>query len=311
MFEAMDHILLDREFHLEVQVGDQWKGVHVQNQSSGDGAELVRHSGPGNRIKFTKSTEVHDGYHILVDVGGTWKGVHVQNQSADDNARLVRHSGDGNIFRIVKNAQGTYNILVQAHSNYTEWKGIHISSQRGDDGTPLIRHRHDGNAFRFQEIVAETASGDENALDRELLHSEFRLGVEVADEWKGVHVQNQSRNDGAQLVRHSGPGNRVKFVKSTIVPDGYHMLIEVGGEWKGVHVQNQSTYDHAAMIRHSGNGNIFRIVKRADGTYNLLVQVDFDYTEWKGLHVTSQHTEDTTPLIRDRGEGNAFRLEKV
>ncbi len=91
----------------------------------------------------------------------------------------------------------------------------------------------------------------------------------------------------------------------------FHLEVQVGDQWKGVHVHNQSTYDHAAMIRHSGNGNIFKIVKRADGTYNLLVQVDFDYTEWKGIHVTSQHTEDTTPLIRDRGEGNAFRLEKV
>lgn len=97
MFEAMDAQLIDREFHLEVQVGDQWKGVHVQNQSQGDGAELVRHSRQGNRVKFTKSTEVPDGYHILVEVAGSWKGVHVQNQSADDNARLVRHAGDGNV----------------------------------------------------------------------------------------------------------------------------------------------------------------------------------------------------------------------
>jgi catechol 2,3-dioxygenase-like lactoylglutathione lyase family enzyme len=313
MFEAMDVQLLGREFYLKVQVGDQWKGVHVHNQSQGDGAELIRHSGNGNRVKFIKSTQVPDGYHILVEVGGAWKGVHVHNQSADDNARLIRHSGDGNVFRFVKNAQGTYNLLVQAHLNYTEWKGVHVNCGSHNDGTPLIRYRDTGHAFQFQEIASPDAAvqTEANELDRKLLTGEFHLSVQVGDEWKGVHVQNQSRHDGAQLVRHHGPGNRVKFVKSTVVPDGYHLLMKVGNEWKGIHVHEQSPYDHTSMVRHEGNGNIFKVVPKADGKYNLMVQVDLDYVDWKGIHVTSQHAEDNVPLIRDQGEGNVFRIEKA
>lgn len=312
MFEEMDHKLLGREFNIEVQVGDEWKGVHVQNQSRDNGAKLIRHSGLGNRVKFIKSTEVPDGYHLMVDVSGEWTGVHIQNQSADDNAEMIRHSGNGNVFRILKNAKGTYNILVQASDNYVEWKGLHIASQRSDNGAQLIRHRGNGNEFRLQEIVSESSvSSGENDVARELLEGEYRVEVAVGGEWKGVHIQNQSRSDGAQLVRRYGAGNRVKFVKSTVVPGGCHMLIEVGGIWKGVSVQNQSLDDHASMIRRSGNGNIFKIVKNADGTYQLLVQVDFDYVDWRGVHVTSQHEEDGVPLVRHRGEGNLFRFNKV
>ncbi len=135
-----------------------------------------------------------------------------------------------------------------------------------------------------------------------------RLEVEVAGVWKEVHIQNQSTANYAQLMRSSGKGNRVRFVKSPQVPDGYNILVEVQGGWKGIHVENQSADDSTNLIRHDGDGNVFKIVQNDSGSVNLLVQAYLNYNEWKGVHVYHQQGDDNTRLIRHRGNGNNFRI---
>lgn len=135
--------------HLEVAVGGEWKGIHVHNQSANDGTGLVRHAGVGNRVKFTRHPDLPDAHQLLVEAQGAWKGTHVHQQSADDYAAIIRHNGGGNAFKIVQNDHGTFYLLVNAGTNYTEWKGIHVNQQRKDDNTGLIRHRGNGNEFRL------------------------------------------------------------------------------------------------------------------------------------------------------------------
>jgi len=135
--------------HLEVAVGGEWKGVHVHNQSANDGTGLVRHAGAGNRVKFTRHPDLADAHQLAVEVQGSWKGTHVHNQSSADYAGIIRHNGAGNAFKIVKTDRGTFYLLVNAGTNYTEWKGIHVNQQRTDDNTGLIRHHGNGNEFRL------------------------------------------------------------------------------------------------------------------------------------------------------------------
>lgn len=87
----------DRPFHLLVDVGGTFRGVHILNQSGDDNAKLIRHSGLGNRIRLgARGADAQ----LEVEVGNSWKSVHVHNQSDGDDTNLVRHSGDGAPIRL-------------------------------------------------------------------------------------------------------------------------------------------------------------------------------------------------------------------
>lgn len=135
------------DLHLLVEVGGVFKGLHVRDQSTANGANVIRHRGLGNVIRLTPAPEVEGAWRLSIGIDGVFAGLHVLNQSGGDNVTLIRHSGDGNLVRIVKNNDGTIHLLVRVNGDGTEWRGVHIQSQRGDDGTPLIRHQGNGNAF--------------------------------------------------------------------------------------------------------------------------------------------------------------------
>lgn len=286
-------------FHLLIEVGGTWRGLHVENQSGGDNARLIRHTGVGNRCKLVPSGAVADGHNLLVEVGEEWKGTHVQNQSSADGARLIRHSGAGNTVRLVDRGNGTHNFLVQAGDDTTSWKGLHVDQQNNSNGASLIRHSGDGNALLLM-------TPDLN--DHPDASVEYHLLVLVDGIWKGVHVLNQSTSNGAGLIRHSGLGNAFRFTPTSAVFSGYHISVDVGGQSTGVHVHNQSSADGADLIRHVGDGNVFRLVHKDDGTYRLLVAVGHNLNDWKGVHVQSQSDSDGARLIRHSGDGNAFLL---
>jgi len=130
--------------------------------------------------------------------------------------------------------------------------------------------------------------------------------VKVGDSWKGIHVENQSNNDYARLIRHQGNGNLFRFY--AVDSENSYVNVQVGTEWKGIHVENQSNNDYASLIRHQGNGNLFRFSVADGGNYYISVQVG---TEWKGIHVENQSNNDYVRLIRHRGNGNLFQIQKT
>ncbi|MFM6321483.1 MAG: LamG-like jellyroll fold domain-containing protein [Microcystis panniformis] len=130
--------------------------------------------------------------------------------------------------------------------------------------------------------------------------------VKVGDSWKGIHVENQSNNDHARLIRHQGNGNLFRFY--AVDSENSYVNVQVGTEWKGIHVENQSNNDYASLIRHQGNGNLFRFSVADGGNYYISVQVE---TEWKGIHVENQSNNDYVRLIRHQGNGNLFQIQKT
>ncbi|MCA2665541.1 MAG: hypothetical protein IM486_22235 [Microcystis sp. M114S2] len=130
--------------------------------------------------------------------------------------------------------------------------------------------------------------------------------VKVGDSWKGIHVENQSNNDYARLIRHQGNGNLFRFY--AVDSENSYVNVQVGTEWKGIHVENQSNNDYASLIRHQGNGNLFRFSVADGGNYYISVQVG---TEWKGIHVENQSNNDYARLIRHQGNGNLFQIQKT
>ncbi len=130
--------------------------------------------------------------------------------------------------------------------------------------------------------------------------------VKVGDSWKGIHVENQSNNDYARLIRHQGNGNLFRFY--AVDSENSYVNVQVGTEWKGIHVEKQSNNDYARLIRHRGNGNLFRFSVVDGGNYYISVQVG---TEWKGIHVEKQSNNDHARLIRHQGNGNLFQIQKT
>ncbi|GBE74732.1 hypothetical protein myaer87_19590 [Microcystis aeruginosa NIES-87] len=130
--------------------------------------------------------------------------------------------------------------------------------------------------------------------------------VKVGDSWKGIHVENQSNNDHARLIRHQGNGNLFRFY--AVDSENSYVNVQVGTEWKGIHVENQSNNDYASLIRHQGNGNLFRFSVADGGNYYISVQVG---TVWKGIHVENQSNNDYVRLIRHQGNGNLFQIQKT
>ncbi|MCA2720029.1 LamG-like jellyroll fold domain-containing protein [Microcystis sp. M169S2] len=130
--------------------------------------------------------------------------------------------------------------------------------------------------------------------------------VKVGDSWKGIHVENQSNNDHARLIRHQGNGNLFRFY--AVESENSYVNVQVGTEWKGIHVENQSNNDYASLIRHQGNGNLFRFSVADGGNYYISVQVG---TVWKGIHVENQSNNDYVRLIRHQGNGNLFQIQKT
>ncbi|MFO0051537.1 MAG: LamG-like jellyroll fold domain-containing protein, partial [Dolichospermum sp.] len=130
--------------------------------------------------------------------------------------------------------------------------------------------------------------------------------VKVGDSWKGIHVEKQSNDDYAGLIRHQGNGNLFRFY--AVDSENSYVNVQVGTEWKGIHVEKQSNNDYARLIRHRGNGNLFRFSVVDGGKYYISVQVG---TEWKGIHVEKQSNNDHARLIRHQGNGNLFQIQKT
>ena len=130
--------------------------------------------------------------------------------------------------------------------------------------------------------------------------------VKVGDSWKGIHVEKQSNDDYAGLIRHQGNGNLFRFY--AVDSENSYVNVQVGTEWKGIHVEKQSNNDYARLIRHRGNGNLFRFSVVDGGNYYISVQVG---TEWKGIHVEKQSNNDHARLIRHQGNGNLFQIQKT
>ena len=133
---------LNYECYLSVEVGNSWKGVHVEKQSNDDYTQLIRHSGTGNLFRFRRDGDQNLA-NLEVKVGSSWKGVHVEKQSNDDYTPLVRHSGTGNLFKLQKQSDYYY-LQVKVGSS---WKGVHVEKQSNNDYTPLVRHSGTGNLF--------------------------------------------------------------------------------------------------------------------------------------------------------------------
>ena len=151
---------LNYEFYFSVKVGSSsWKGVHVYEQSSGDGAELIRHRGNGNLFKFLRQGDSSLGY-LQVKVGNSWKGVHVYQQSNGDGAKLTRHSGNGNLCELIT-VGNNYHVSVKVGNS--SWKGVHVYQQSNSDEARLIRHRGNGNLFSLNKTSQTTNSRINNA----------------------------------------------------------------------------------------------------------------------------------------------------
>jgi len=246
---------------LDVAVGGEWKGVQVQNQSQANGAALVRHGGPGNRVKFIKSPQVAGGFLIAVEVRNIWKTLNVKGQSADDYAAIIRASGDGNVFKIIGNGQGGYHLSVQAGSNYDDWKGVHVHSQGGDDNAALIRHAGPGNVFQlvaseelaepdridalkdawlakqaeYEQSLAESAAAAQEPPSQ----SEAATGVAVEQEPPGTEPAPAARAgrqvlNAAKLYAESRllPGGSL-LVEGKVVEGGAHTALWLGTRLAG------------------------------------------------------------------------------
>jgi len=115
-------------YYINVQVGTEWKGIHVESQSNNDYARLIRHRGNGNLFRFHMVDD--DNYYINVQVGTEWKGIHVESQSNNDYARLIRHRGNGNLFQIEKTNQTSNDEIILAHQAW-ERKNQELNQAKG------------------------------------------------------------------------------------------------------------------------------------------------------------------------------------
>ena len=279
--------LTQGEFHMLIQVDGAFRGMHVLNQNPGNNADLIRHSGAGNRVRFTYTEE---GHRMYVEVGGSWMGLHVSGGDPGEDVKLIRYEGDGHLVRPVRNENGTWKLLIKVGE---EWKGLHVHQQNPNDRASLVRHSGGGN-----DIVLSKATIVGKVIE------EGYLLIDVGGEWKGLHVLNQNDANGAALVRGRGVGNRLRIAES---PEGDVLEIKVGEtSWKPMHVQGQSSADNADLCRYDGQGNPVRFEGVMGGTGYLLVQSPVGATEWKGVHVRSQDSGEAVQLIRHGGNGNGF-----
>jgi len=214
--------LTQGEFHMLIQVGGAFRGMHVLNQNPGNNADLIRHSGAGNRVRFTYTEE---GHRMYVEVGGSWMGLHVSGGDPGDNVKLIRYEGDGHLVRPVRNENGTWKLLIKVGE---EWKGLHVHQQNPNDRASLVRHSGGGNDIVLSKATIVGKVIEEGYLLIDVGGEWKGLHAPVgATEWKGVHVRSQDSGDTATLIRHSGNGNGFLFIDTprkiapkTVAPPG-------------------------------------------------------------------------------------------